>query len=286
MLSKWGSEQITEVAPQLSGLPQPVKELYVQGPLKGLLQRPTVAIVGSRKATPYGRNVTEKLAADLARAGVVIVSGLALGVDSIAHQACLDAGGQTIAVLPTGLDRIYPAQHYNLAQAIIGQGGALVSEYAPNSGAPQKYQFIARNRIIASLSNIVIITEAAEKSGSLHTAQFALEQGIDVFAVPGNITSAQSSGANRLIQSGAYPLLTVQDVLEHLHLQMPPQHSYQPANNSEAVVLEALQANISSISELLISTKLDLPRLQQTLTILELNGSIVSSGPGLWTVLR
>ncbi len=282
MLSKWDKAQITEVAPALRRLPQPVNELYSRGPLQRLLSRPLVAIVGSRKVSAYGKAVTERFAHELAQAGVVIVSGLALGVDSIAHQACLDTGGQTIAVLPAALDRMYPAQHYNLAQAIIRQGGALVSEYAPGSGSPQKYQFIARNRIIAGLSRAVIITEAAINSGSLHTAHFALEQGIDVWAVPGNITSVTSAGTNKLIQMGAQPLLNTADVLETLHITPQSKVSYYPASSTESAILEALRSSHGTITELLSATNITLPVLQQTLTMLEINGAIFQATPGSW----
>lgn len=282
MLSKWGMTQLTEVAPALSRLPQPVKELHFTGPLEQLLKRPLVAIVGSRKVSAYGKTVTERFATELAQAGVVIVSGLALGVDSIAHQACVAAGGQTIAVLPAGLDRIYPAQHYNLAQAILRQGGVLVSEYAPGSGSPQKYQFIARNRIIAGLSQAVIITEAAINSGSLHTAQFALEQGIDVWAVPGTITSITSAGTNKLIQMGAQPLLATSDMLDFMHISTSVRTRYLPANQTENIVLQALQTTNGTVTELLTATSITLPLLQQTLTMLEINGAIFQATLGSW----
>lgn len=202
----------------LSQLAQPVRELFYAGYLLELLERPCVAIVGSRKVTDYGVAITTQLTKELVDAGIVIISGLALGVDSIAHQAALDAGGQTIAILPAGLDQIYPSRHQRLAEDIVRSGGALVSEYPVGQGRPQKYQFIARNRIIAALSQGVLITEAAARSGSLHTANFALEQGIEVFAVPGNILSETSGGTNDLIKTGATPVTNVQDILEGIGL--------------------------------------------------------------------
>src|SRR5688572_8235522 len=161
------------------------KQLFVAGAdLSEILQRPAVAIVGSRKVTSYGRAVTAQLAGELARAGVVIISGLAIGVDAIAHRAALDNHGLTIAVLPSSLDHIYPASHYALAQEIVDKGGALISEYPEGAAIAYKGNFIARNRIVSGLSDAVLITEAAEKSGTLHTADFALQQGKDVLAVP------------------------------------------------------------------------------------------------------
>lgn len=153
-----------------------------------LLKRPCVTIVGSRKISAYGKTVTSRLAGELASAGIVIISGLALGVDSLAHLAALEAGGLTIAVLPTGLDAVDKTSRRGLAERILQQGGALVSEYA--EGSPVHLgNFVARNRLVAGFGDAVLITEAAERSGTLHTANFALEQGKPVLAVPGNITS-------------------------------------------------------------------------------------------------
>jgi DNA processing protein len=168
---------------QLRHIPDAPKLLYFSGPLAELCKEPCVAIVGSRKVTPYGRAVTEKLAGELARQGVVIVSGLALGVDSIAHEAALRAHGRTIAVLPRDIEHIYPVSHTGLAQRILSAGGALISEY-PEGSDLHKFQFLERNRIIAGLSRGVIIPEAAARSGSLNTANAALEQGREVMAVP------------------------------------------------------------------------------------------------------
>ena len=203
---------------KLKQLHQPVKDLYyVGGNLLELLSKPKVAIIGSRKPTAYGISITKRLTRELSQAGIVIVSGLALGIDSIAHQAALDAGGSTIAILPSPVTNIYPKRHQALAQRIIKQGSMLCSEYRDGSGWPQKHQFIARNRIIAALADIVVITEATEKSGSLHTANFALDLATEVMAVPGNISSLQSAGTNSLIQKGATPVLAGEDILNCLH---------------------------------------------------------------------
>lgn len=203
---------------KLRQLDQPVANLYWRGrDFRGLIEKPSVAIVGSRHPSDYGIYVTEMLSRDLSRAGVTIISGLALGIDSIAHREVVNNGGHTIAVLPVGLDRIYPTRHRELADDILKCGGALISEYPDRSGPPMKYQFIARNRIIAGLADLVLVTEATERSGSLHTAYFGLNLGSDVLAVPGNINSPLSAGTNRLIQKGAVPVLSSQDVLGYLN---------------------------------------------------------------------
>ncbi|MEI6480896.1 MAG: DNA-processing protein DprA [Candidatus Saccharibacteria bacterium] len=260
-------------------LAQGVETLFYLGDsFLELLDKPCVAIVGSRKVSPYGSFVTTQLATELARAGVVIISGLALGVDSIAHHAAVKAGGKTIAVLPCGLDTIYPASHRNLAKQILQNGGALVSEYDIGGGTPQKYQFIARNRIIAALSQVVLLTEAAAKSGSLHTAHFALELGIDVVAVPGNITSPTSAGTNGLLKVGAQPVTDTADILELLGIREVAQSSrYQPANDTERIILECLDAHPATTTELLIYSSRTPTEINRALTMLEINGVITSS---------
>lgn len=267
----------------LAQLPQPVVSLSVIGPLQTLLAKPQVAIVGARKLTTYGQTVTYKLAQDLARAGVVIVSGLALGVDSVAHKAVVDLGLPTIAVLPRGLDKIYPVSHTQLARRILETGGALVSEYPAGQGAPMKHQFIARNRIIAAISQGVVITEAAAKSGSLHTADFALEQGQDVFAVPGPITSTMSAGTNNLIKNGAHPITGADDVLEILGIQAN-QATYKPASAAEAAILNLLKDHELPADQLLAKSDLSASLMQQTLTMLELNDIIRRNKANNWTL--
>ena len=200
----------------LQHIADPPAQLFVRGAdVADLMARPRLAIVGSRKISAYGEAVTARLAGELARLGIVIVSGLAFGVDACAHRAALEAGGTTLAVLACGVDRVYPATHHRLAAAIVEQGGIILSEYPPGT-TPYKNNFIARNRLISALSDGVLITEAAEKSGSLHTAHFALEQGREVLAVPGSITSQTSAGANNLIKSGAALVATPAVVLHAL----------------------------------------------------------------------
>lgn len=268
---------------ELRALPQPPKQLFVAGQKLGEISgKPTVGIVGSRKVSPYGRSVTYDLAAALSRKGVVIVSGLALGVDSVAHRACLDANGQTIAVLPSGINSIYPAGHQGLAEQIINRGGTLVSEY-PDKERPMKHCFIARNRIIAALSDILLVTEAAEKSGSLHTAQFALEQGKSVYAVPGPINSPTSVGTNNLIKMGANLALNPEDVLEELGLKSRENiATYIPENDIEKILIDLIISGVTDGDKLLIKSRLEAPIFQQHLTLLEIKGAISPQGNNSW----
>lgn len=260
------------------------KQLFVLGtPLTELINQPLIAVVGSRKVSPYGRQITRKISGELAEKGIVIVSGLALGVDSIAHEAALEAKGKTIAVLPCGLDEIYPASHTELARRILKTGGTLVSEY-PSGTEPYKTNFVARNRIIAGLSAGVLITEAAEKSGSLHTANFALEQGREVMAVPGNITSPNSAGTNQLIRSGAALISSTDDVLGALGISpvKPKNKQIIAADNAEEFTILTLISNGINDTELLLKKSgLQPAQFSQTLTMLEIKGSIKASG-GNW----
>lgn len=245
-----------------------------------------LAVVGSRSLSPYGRAVTESLVRAVAARGVVIVSGLALGIDSVAHQAALDAGGTTIAVLPSGLETIYPSSHQNLARQIVAQGGALVTEYPPKSSIGFKSNFIARNRLIAGLSQAVLVTEAAAKSGSLHTASFAIEQGKDVLAVPGPITNLQSAGCNNLIKTGATPTTTPEDVFEALKLRIDttPAHSFVAANAAEHAILQALHDGLTEGEHIYTQSKLALHEYQQTLSMLEITGKIKATGGDTWAL--
>jgi DNA processing protein len=266
----------------LQTIPTPPKELYVAGtPLPTLLSRPCVTVIGSRKVTAYGKAVTTKLAGELARAGVVIVSGLAIGVDALAHQAALEAGGLTIAVLPGGLDSIYPRRHTQLARRIVEQGGALVSEYPPGSRI-YPGNFIARNRIASGLSRAVLITEAAQKSGTLHTAQFALEQGKEVLAVPGNITSLASGGTNNLIKAGATPITSVEDIFHVLGIHAKAGEAPQGATPEEQAIINLLVNGEDDGGAILARSKLNVSQFNQALTMLEITGKIRSLGANKW----
>lgn len=269
----------------LKSIPTPPKELYVQGAsLSEILNRPCVTVIGSRKVSTYGRSVTITLTTELARAGVVIVSGLAIGVDAIAHRAALDAGGLTIAVLPSSLDDIYPRSHHQLAMRILEQGGVLISEY-PSGTPTYPGNFIARNRIASGLSQAVLITEAAEKSGTLHTARFALEQGKDVLAVPGNITSPTSAGTNNLIKTGAAPVTSADDIFHALGIQAKaPALRPRGSTPAEQAILDLLAGGEADGDTLLTQSKFEVSTFNQTLTMLEITGKIRSLGANKWAL--
>ena len=196
----------------------PPKQLYISGELKAKEKYP-LAVVGTRKVSDYGKRATPYFVKTLAKTGLTIISGLALGVDGLAHQATLDVHGRTIAVLGSGLNNIYPSAHKKLAEDIIKSGGAVISEYSPDK-QPSKTTFPARNRIIAGLCLGILVIEAPEKSGALITARFALEQGREVFAVPGSIYSKNSIGTNQLIKMGARPVTKPEDILQGLNLEL------------------------------------------------------------------
>ncbi len=198
----------------LAAIHDPPPQLYLRGDgSPELLGRASVALVGARACSSYGRSVARSLGRDLAAAGLVVVSGLARGIDGEAHRGALDGGGGTVAVLGCGIDRDYPAAHAELARRICGGGGLVVSEYEPGV-EPAPWRFPARNRIIAGLCRATVVVEARERSGALITADFALEEGRDVLAVPGEITSSLSAGSNALLRLGATPVTCADDVLE------------------------------------------------------------------------
>lgn len=269
----------------LKEIASPPKSLYYLGDLLPLLSLPRLSVVGTRKVTLYGRSITQSLVSSVAAEGIVIISGLALGVDGIAHHATLDARGKTIAVMPCGLDRIYPSTHRMLAAKILQNGGALVSEYAEGM-PPLRQNFIARNRIVSALGDGILITEAAAKSGTLHTTSFALEQGKTVMAVPGNITSELSGGTNNLIKAGALPVTGPEDIFAALNLDLRrPEREYVARNEEEATLLRLLQQGISDTSELLTASTLETSSFNQTLTMLELAGTIRPVGGGQWALI-
>ncbi|MFO0970743.1 MAG: DNA-processing protein DprA [Candidatus Saccharimonadales bacterium] len=266
---------------EISSVP---KQLFYLGePPEAYL--PAVTIVGSRKLSPYGREVTYQLAYDLAKQGVSVISGLALGADGVAHQAAIDAGGRTIAVLANGLDEIYPASHRNLAIEILKKGGTIMSEY-PTGTPSLKHHFIARNRIVSGLSDMVIITEAAEASGSLVTANFALEQNKLVGAVPGNITNPLSIGTNTLIKSGAQLITSAQDVLNALGIQAEEKVRQEVFGDTaeEQAIIDLMKQGITEMDQLQQQSNLDPAIFSQTLTMLEISGKIRPLGAAHWTL--
>jgi len=260
--------------------PRRLKEIYDYPPVlyvKGSLpaeDEPCLAIVGTRRPTVYGRQVTEEIVADLARSGITIISGLARGIDSVAHRAALDAGGKTVAVFGCGLDIVYPGENTKLAQAIIEQG-ALVTEY-PLGVKPKAENFPMRNRIMSGLSLGVLVVEAGERSGALITAQQAVEQNREVFAVPGSILSPASQGTNRLIQEGAKLVRNYADILQELNLTIVVQQAeireFSPANEAESAILKQLSAEPNHIDEICRRSGLTMPEASSTLAMLELRG--------------
>lgn len=262
--------------------PLPNTIYYCGDNLLANLEKPTVAIVGSRKPTTYGREVTEMFTRALSTKGIIIVSGLALGIDSIAHKACVDSGSRTIAILPCGPGLIYPSSHRLLAQRILESNGNLLTEYPENTPA-YKQNFIARNRIISGLADIVVVTEANERSGTLHTANFALSQGKTVMAVPGPITSPYSKGTNNLIKAGAIPLTEPADIFFKLGIRESKTSGIIASNQEEYSILALLAEGVRDGQELLDKSQLELQIFNQTLTMLEINGRIRALGNNQWT---
>ncbi len=260
---------------RLKNIPQPPPVLYLLGEYTEADQW-AVAIVGTRRVTSYGRQVTEQTAAYLARQGITVVSGLARGVDGIAHFAALNNGGRTIAVLGSGVDEIYPPEHRQLAEK-IARDGAVISDYAPGT-APDSSNFPPRNRIISGLSAAVVVIEAGETSGALITATFAAEQGREVFAVPGGIYSPQSKGTNRLIQQGASPLLDPKDILDLLDIHQVEHYKQAslllPADDVESALLKLLQLEALQIDDLKAQSGLAVEKISAGLTMLELKGLV------------
>jgi DNA processing protein len=247
--------------------------LYVRGGLP-TEDEPCLAIVGTRRPTIYGRQVTEEIVADLAGSKITIISGLARGIDSVAHRAALEAGGKTVAVFGSGLDIVYPRENAKLAQAIM-EHGALVSEY-PLGVRPKAENFPLRNRIMSGLSLGVLVVEAGERSGALITAHQAVEQNREVFAIPGSILSPASQGTNRLIQEGAKLVRNYTDILQELNLTIVVQQAeikeFSPANEVESATLKQLSSEPNHIDEICRRSGLTMPEVSSTLAMLELKG--------------
>lgn len=281
----------TSVLGQYEGMPS---VLYSIGALP-TERPPTVAIIGSRKPSAYGTEVTRLFARQLANRGVVILSGLAYGVDAIAHEAALEAGGTTVAILAGGLHSIYPKRHTALAARIAKNGGALISEYAPGV-EPRPYFFLARNRIVSGLADAVLVTEATDKSGTFSTIAHAISQNKEVFAVPGPITSLLSAGPHRLLQTGAHIACEPDDILRviapHLLASSPLQSAlfdYAPDDPSiEARIFNCIkngQRDGDSIQrQVMASGNSTIAEYLQSLSLLELNGSIRALGGNQWSL--
>ncbi|MCA9949609.1 MAG: DNA-processing protein DprA [Anaerolineales bacterium] len=284
-LLTWDSDDYPAYLREVDGAP-PL--LYLDGRLADI-DRWAVAVVGTRRLTQYGRQVTRELVAGLVRNGVTIISGLARGIDAVAHQTALDAGGRTIAVLGSGLDCIYPSENRQLAERISDGRGAVISEYSLGV-KPEAKNFPPRNRIISGLSLGVIVVEAGERSGALITSRFALEQGRDVFAVPGNINWPASKGPNRLIQQGAKLVTCVEDVLDELNLAMVLEKTavqkILPDTPEEAALLAHLSQQPVHIDDLSRAAGLPSGQVSSTLTLMELKGMVQQVGGLNYVVMR
>lgn len=272
---------------RLKEIDQPPPVLYLRDNLQPEDEW-AVAIVGTRGITAYGRQVTAEIASVLARRGVTVISGLARGIDAEAHKAALNAGGRTLAVLGSGVDQIYPPEHRQLADQIIASG-ALMSDYAPGT-PPDGVNFPPRNRIISGLSMAVIVIEAGERSGALITAEFAADQGREVFAVPGNINAPKSVGCNRLIHQGARPLLTPEDVLESLDLasfqQQRVARAVLPKDEVEARLLSVLTREPMHVDDIRARVDMPIEKVSATLALMELKGMVRQLGGMNFVAIR
>ena len=272
---------------RLKEIDQPPPVLYIRGEyLPDDLF--AVAIVGTRRATAYGRQITEEISSFLAANGITVISGLARGVDAIAHQSTLKAGGRTIAVLGSGVDMIYPPEHRGLAEQMM-ERGAVISDYALGT-PPDASNFPPRNRIISGLSLAVVVIEAGETSGALITAEFAAEQGREVFAVPGSILAPQSKGTNKLIQRGALPLLSMNDLMQALDLtrvgEQKAARKVIPADETEARLMNVLGSEPLHVDEIRNQAELPIEKVSATLALMELKGMVRQVGGMNYVAVR
>ena len=290
-LEKAGVKVITS---QSDDYPLHLRNIYHPPPvlyLRGSLARSdewAVAVVGTRRVTAYGKEAARRIAGELASAGVTVVSGMARGVDSAAHKAALDAGGRTIAVLGCGVDLAYPTENRRLMKRIIEQG-AVLSEYSLGT-PPEARNFPPRNRVISGLSLGVVVVEAGKRSGALITADFAVEQGRDVFAVPGNMFNSASQGCNRLIQQGAKLVLNVEDILEELNLNLMSQQlelqAIVPENETESLLLQLLSSEPLHVDEIVHRADLSISEASSTLAMMELKGMVRQVGGMNYVIAR
>src|SRR5262245_20428328 len=262
----------------LNCVPDPPPVLWIRGGAT-VLNRPAIAVVGSRAATAYATDVGFRLGGELANRGVVVVSGLARGVDSAAHRGCLEAGGDTIAVLGSGIDRVYPSEHEDLAQNIAKQG-VVVSELGPGA-PPLPENFPMRNRIISGISLAVVVVEASEKSGSLITARFATEQGRDVMAVPGSVLTGRNRGSHSLLKDGAKVVETADDILEELGWP-GARAGIESAKQliSDPLLAKMEPGEVYRLDDLVEATGMTPSKLLTRLTELELQGQVAAVGGG------
>ncbi len=290
-LDRYGVKVLTWHDPDY---PSRLKEIYDYPPVlyvRGSLipeDEWCLAVVGTRRTTVYGRQVTEEIVTDLAQSRITIVSGLAKGIDSVAHQSALDAGGRSIAVFACGLDIVYPSENANLARRIMSQG-ALISEY-PLATRPRAENFPRRNRIMSGLSLGVLVIEAGETSGAIITARLALEQNREVFAIPGSILSPASNGTNHLIQEGAKLVRNYTDILEELNLTAVARQielqAVIPSSDTESLLLKQLSAEPTHIDEVCRSSGLPVSTVSSTLAMMELKGLVKQVGTMNYVLAR
>jgi DNA processing protein len=269
----------------LKNIPDPPICLYVRGDIKKFNEF-AIGIVGTRKPTSYGTQIARKFGIDLATAGFVIVSGLAMGIDAVAHQAALDAGGPTIAVLGCGVDIVYPAINHRLYEQIIAGGGAVISEFPPGMQTLPGL-FIARNRIISGLSKGVLVVEGAADSGALITARYAAEQGREVFAPPAPINSEMSAAPNNLLKTGAKLVTSIDDILSEFNLKIIPKiqdELKRDLTGMEGEIFETLKQEPRFIDEIVATTQKSVNKILNSLSILEIKGIIEKNSEGRYQI--
>ncbi|MDA2922841.1 DNA-processing protein DprA [Patescibacteria group bacterium AH-259-L07] len=267
----------------LKQINNPPEQLYVLGELQQKEQYP-LAVVGTRKVSPYGRHVTEYFVKYLVQCGLTIISGLALGIDGLSHKTTLDTQGRTIAVLGSGLDTIFPAVHKKLAHDIVEAGGAVITEYPPEVPARRAY-FPQRNRIISGMSLGVLVVEAPQKSGALITAAHALKQGRNVFAIPGRIYDTNSAGTNQLIQKGAEAVIHPNNILQRLGITTKiggPTSDDSDISKEQALILKHLSNDPVHIDMLARACTIQTPELAALLTRLEIHDRVKDIGDGYY----
>ena len=252
----------------------------------------TVAIVGARRSTKYGEDIAYKLAYELGQRGIIVVSGLAFGIDSIAAKGALDGGGKTIAILGTEIERIYPEKHVPLARRIVENGGVVASEYKMGDKLDHKLTFLKRNRLISGLADTVVVVEAAERSGSLNTASHAIAQGKDLFAVPGDISRTMSQGCNRLIYKGANPYIGLEDFMQYMFpapgrkskKAQEEQISLFGDTEEEKAILMAMAEGIHDGDTIMEKLDMSVQVYNQAITMLEIKGAVKSLGMNQWMI--
>lgn len=266
----------------LRHIPDPPTELHYRGELPDPARK-SVAIIGTRKPTRYGTEVTLALAERLAERGVVIISGLALGVDALAHQGALKGKGVTVAILAGGVDNPTPYTNAPLAEQILEHGGGIISEY-PSGMPAMSHQFLERNRLVSGLADAVIVTEASLRSGTANTVMHALGQGRDVYAVPGPITSPMSAGCNHMIAQGATPITSVDEFVEQFVPRAGVQQEIFAYSDHEKLIIDLLKSGVREGDELHAKSQLDAGQFATTMSMLEIRGAIKPLGANQWSL--